>query len=146
MKALGTADLRKDIPRWLKEDKHRKAKGLCECGCGKVCASIKGKDARFNHNPPLALRQINDDETDTIPASNDPHYIEMLTPDCDDKQTNGVKVKHGRAGGDRHAIDKVRRILNGGRKSKGSVPGSRDTGLKMRLGAGGRRFAERRAQ
>lgn len=66
------------------------------------------EQVRWDHDPALELRPMNEDGTDTIPPASDPAYIQLLVPEEHDRKTFGTKATS--AGSDIHKIAKHRRI------------------------------------
>lgn len=66
------------------------------------------REVDYDHSPPIRLREVNAERTDTIPPMNDPDHIFAMLPKCHARKTNGSKATS--AGSDKHAIAKVRRL------------------------------------
>jgi len=66
---------------------------------------------RFDHSPPLAMREWDDVARDTIPPANDPDFIQMLLVDEDRVKTfgRGGERRISTADGDIGKIAKMRR-------------------------------------
>lgn len=66
---------------------------------------------RFDHAPPLVMREWDDVARDTIPAANDPDFIQMLLVDEDKVKTfgRGGEKRISTADGDIGKIAKMRR-------------------------------------
>lgn len=75
---------------------------------------------RFDHTPPLAMREWDEKAGDTIPAANDPVYIQMLTLDEDRVKTygRGGEKRATVADGDIHKIAKMRRLTKAQEESR----------------------------
>jgi hypothetical protein len=43
----------------------------------------------FHHNPPIELRPLNEDGTDTVPPMNDPRHIEPMLSEAHKRETFG---------------------------------------------------------
>lgn len=70
------------------------------------------EEVEFDHNPALALRDLDPKTGDTIPPANDPAHIHMLLITEHRKKTFGPggEKRITTAGSDVHAIAKVRRL------------------------------------
>lgn len=69
---------------------------------------LLGKPLDFDHQPPLALREIDPITGDTIPPANDPRYIRPMLREQHREKTFGTKATT--AGSDIHAIARVKRL------------------------------------
>jgi len=78
---------------------------------------IDPDDVEWDHNPPLALRRIDEETGEYIPAENDPRYIQPLSKEAHKRKTNGTKSTS--YGSDKHEISKARRIAKGGKTRRG---------------------------
>lgn len=87
---------RKAIPAMTKLEVALRAMGL----------SIKR--VQFDHQPPLELRPLNAEGTDTVPPANDPEHITLLTIEQHAEKTYGTKATT--AGSDINKIAKHRRL------------------------------------
>jgi hypothetical protein len=87
---------RKPIPAMVKLEVALRAMGLTI------------KRVRFDHNPPLELRPLNADGTDTVPPANDPTYLQILT--IEDHATKTFGTKATTAGSDIQKIASSKRL------------------------------------
>jgi hypothetical protein len=87
---------RKQIPAMVK----------LEVALQKMGLSIKR--VRFDHHPPLELRPMNADGTDTNPPANDPAYIQILT--IEDHATKTFGTRATTAGSDIQKIAASKRL------------------------------------
>lgn len=71
---------------------------------------------QFDHSPPIALREVSADGTDTVPPMNDPDYIFAMSPDCHQSKTSHPRGRHTSLDSDQHAITKAKRLAQGGKK------------------------------
>lgn len=103
-------------------------KGVCKCGCGQQVSSFPHTGTKFDHRPPLRLRDINKAGTDYEPPQ---HSVEHLDAICDDehkRRTHGSGATT--AGTDAGNIKKERKRENRARgitkkKAKIRSPGFR---------------------
>lgn len=54
-----------------------------------LALGMQPDQVEFHHNPPIELRPLNDDGTDTIPAMNDPRHIEPMLSEAHKRETFG---------------------------------------------------------
>lgn len=81
------------------------------CGCAKNCGEeIDGRDTEWNHDPPLALRDILPDGSDYAPGQLDPRYIFEEVKEHHRDATAHPRGKHTSIDSHQHAIAKVRRL------------------------------------
>ena len=67
--------------------------GVCHCGCGKKVEAVKHmKTTRFDHQPALFQRLVNEAGTDYIPPQRDPDFIRASCLEFDSAKTNGTKA------------------------------------------------------
>jgi hypothetical protein len=69
--------------------------------------------ARGDADPPLEVRPLNKDGTDTVPAQLDPDFLFAVSPRAHKESTHGPQVegcRQLRRRGDRATVDKVRRL------------------------------------
>lgn len=69
---------------------------------------LLGIELDWDHNPALALREIDPVTGDTIPSANDPRYIRPMLREDHRMKTFGSKATT--AGSDIHAIARVKRL------------------------------------
>lgn len=100
---MRTAEIRKTIPIGVKLE-------ACLIALGFSLESIRAGLIRWDHTPPLGMRALNDDGTDFVPASNDPHYIQPLMQANHAIKTFGTPATT--AGSDVHNIAKAKRLAN----------------------------------
>jgi hypothetical protein len=96
-----TRSLRKKIPDRIKLEVALRRMGL------------KIEEVQFDHNPALGLRRIDPVTGETIPPANDPNFIDMLVHETEHKPKTfgpGGEKRITTAGGDIHAIAKVKRL------------------------------------
>lgn len=100
---------RKAIPTTVRLDVVIRQEGRC-----KTCREKLGvlADTQFDHTPALQLRQWDQDIGDTVPAANDPEYIEAKHKDCHAIKTTGRtgESKLSAVNGDVQQIAKIRRL------------------------------------
>lgn len=67
----------------------------------------------WDHRPPLSERRFDTDAWDTIPAANDPNFIEAIDEGTHDKRTNGPggEKRITTLGSDTHNRKKVRNLI-----------------------------------
>lgn len=80
-------------PEWKRPDipKRVKAAVLLDQGgkCRRTGVKLEKGNTQFNHIPELWERQFDTERWDTIPAANNPVFIEAVTIGAHDKITNG---------------------------------------------------------
>jgi hypothetical protein len=95
------------------------------CGCREHCGRELPPDGKglvhYQHEPPLALRDILPDGSDWVPSQHDPDYLYAELAECHAKETYHPRSKATSLGSDRHAIDKTKR-LRGELKPKPKKP------------------------
>lgn len=100
---------RKAIPVAVRLDAVIRQEGRC-----KACGERLGKlaETEFDHVPALQLRCWDPDLLDSIPAANDPEYIQAKHKDCHKAKTTGRKgeSKLNAIHGDTAQIAKLRRV------------------------------------
>lgn len=103
---------RKAIPKRVKVLVRLLQNGLC--GCRKKCGAKSPPDGLglvdLQHEPPLALREVNEAGTDYIPAQHDPNFLYAELKACHREESYHPRSKATSIGSDRHAIDKTRRL------------------------------------
>lgn len=94
---------------------------LNQDGRSKVSGERLGNiaDVRFDHRPPLALRQFDTEAWDTIPPENDLAYIEAIT--IEEHRIRTIGTKATTAGSDIHLIRKAQRIERDGKRPQPAV-------------------------
>lgn len=68
---------------------------------------LKPADVEWDHEPPLAMREWDEAAQDTVPAANDPRYIQCLVKADHHIKTNGTKATT--AGSDKNKLAKIER-------------------------------------
>lgn len=107
---------RKAIPVSVKRAVVRRQGGLCTCGCGRFIYSTSHRQTtRFDHQPALEFRAINEGGTDYIPPQLDPDHIIARCLESDREKTSGKL--HTSVGSDAHMAGKIR-TLRGENKPK----------------------------
>lgn len=127
---------RKPLPKSVKVSVETRQDGICACGClqmiGNFFWSNGPKPTNYDHRPPLALRPLNETETDYDPPQHDPEFIDALAPRCHAQRTYGGRSRGTSINSDAHAIaksDRVELSREGKRKFR-PMPGSRASGWK----------------
>jgi hypothetical protein len=122
---------RRTIPVAVKRAVCARQKWVCKCGCGMVVSEKPGTGTKFDHRPPLRLRDVLPDGSDYIPPQ---HSVEHLDAICNaehHRRTHGTGATT--AGSDIGAIKKERRRAKKGLKPKCKWP---HTTLKSRSSFG----------
>lgn len=103
---------RKAIPKKLRAVTALRQDGFCHSGVQTRCPCGQKLQPGFHmqHFPPLEVRVWDEVAQDTMPPSNSPQHLFGMTPDCHRKATNHPVGPHTVLNGDRHAIDKNRRL------------------------------------
>lgn len=103
---------RKVIPKRIKAAVRAIQTGLC--GCRKRCGAQLPPDGNglveYQHEPALALREVNSTGTDYVPPQHDPKYIFAELKACHRAETNKGRSGATTVGSDRHAINKAKWI------------------------------------
>ncbi len=123
------------VPARVKVDIVIRQGGRCSCGCNKPLSCLD--ETEFDHDPPLALRAINADHTDTEPPANDARYIKAMRKACHHAKTNGPRGPHTSLDSDKHAIAHTDRLkakhMGFWQRKSPSLPGSRASRFKRKL-------------
>lgn len=107
---------RKAIPVPLKKGIVERQNGICGCGCGQPVQWEKHRaTTRFDHQPALEFRRVDDDGLDYDPPQLDPKYIIARCVASDRVKTAGKL--HTSVGSDAHMAGKIR-TLRGENKPK----------------------------
>lgn len=80
---------RKAIPKWVKRLVVERQNGVCVCGCGQAVSAEVGTNTHFDHEPALALRNVNRRRTDYIPPQFSPSHIDARCPGSHKIKTSG---------------------------------------------------------
>lgn len=80
---------RKRIPVAVRKMVCSRQSWLCPCGCGQVVYYETKSNTEFDHEPALALRDVNEAGTDYVPPQLDPDYIVARCPDSHLIKTSG---------------------------------------------------------
>lgn len=102
---------RRAIPAYIKRLVRNRQNDACGCrgNCGYVLPPDGLGLVQYQHEPPLALRQVLPDDSDWLPSQHDPRYIYAELKECHRVETYGAS-KATSLGSDRHAIDKMKRL------------------------------------
>ena len=107
---------RRAIPVAVKRAVCARQHGVCRCGCGQPMSEKPRTGTKFDHRPPLRLRDVLPDGLDYDPPQ---HSVEHLDAICDaehHRRTHGTGATT--AGSDIGAIKKERRRNKKGFKPK----------------------------
>lgn len=88
---------RKRIPLAVRQVVVQRQGFFCKAGCGKNVSALGGNNigipkedrTNFDHEPALALRDVNRAGTDYIPAQHSPKHIDALCWKCHRAKTSG---------------------------------------------------------
>lgn len=97
---------RPPIPWRVKMEVVLRQDGMCGCGCLERLAHLDNTD--FDHCPPLALREYDEDTRIYTPDANDPTKIVARVKVHHKKKTNGPRGPHTSLGSDKNMIAKTR--------------------------------------
>jgi len=123
-------------PRKSSKDAVRKRQGnRCGCRtgeCGRPELPPDGKGlVQYQHEPPLANREIEPDDSDWIPSQHSPYHLYAELTACHHRETYHPRSKATSLGSDRHNIDQVRRL-------RGEVKKKRSAKIPARPMQGGK--------
>jgi len=111
---------RKAIPVSVKQAVVERQHGICTCGCGRTVEVKKHLlTTRYDHQPALEFRAVNEARTDYTPPQLDPDHIIARCVASDRKKTSGKL--HTSVGSDAHMAGKIRTI-RGENKQKQKRP------------------------
>lgn len=83
---------------------------ICACGCKE---ELHLGFIDFNHDPPLGLREFDEEADDYVPAENDPNFLFAMVREHHLKVTHHPRGPHTTIDSDLHAIRKIKRIKKG---------------------------------
>ncbi len=78
---------RKAIPVRVKREVVERQKGVCPCGCGQAVSWKPKTGTKFDHRPPLRLRDVNEAWTDYIPPQHSADHIDAVCQEEHDRRT-----------------------------------------------------------
>lgn len=81
---------RKRIPAGVRKKVCDRQNGICGCGCGLHVTHRTNGGTEFDHEPALALRDVNKAGTDYVPPQHDPDYIIARCPASHLAKTSGT--------------------------------------------------------
>ncbi len=119
---------RKAIPRRVKLNVVLRQGGKCKCGCGERVSTLAHTGTKFDHRPPLALRNLNKAGTDYDPPQHSVDHLDAICETEHKRRTHGTGATT--AGTDFGLIKKERKrnkALAGVKKPKRAWP----TGRKL---------------
>lgn len=98
---------RRAIPIAIKRQVCARQDGHCTCGCGLAVSEKPKTGTKFDHRPPLRLRNISADGLDYEPHQHSPAHIDALCREAHDRRTFGTGATT--AGTDTGLIKKERK-------------------------------------
>ena len=75
------------IPVGTKRDVCARQDGVCKCGCGMPVSERPKTGTKFDHRPPLRLRDVNAAGTDYIPPQHSADHIDAICREEHDRRT-----------------------------------------------------------
>lgn len=117
---------RRNIPKRVKLAAVQRQGFFCKCGCGQVVSAEPKTGTKFDHRPPLRLRDIAPDGLDYDPPQNSAAHIDAICRTEHDRRTFGTGAST--AGTDTGLIKKERKrnkVLAGLKKPKTKWPKGR---------------------
>lgn len=81
---------RRAIPVGTKRAVCDRQGGVCKCGCGMPVSEKPSTGTKFDHRPPLRLRDISADGTDYVPHQHSADYIDAICAEEHQRRTNGT--------------------------------------------------------
>ena len=81
---------RRGIPVRIKKAVCERQNGVCRCGCGMTVSHLPRTGTKFDHRPPIRLRNISADGADYVPHQHDTDYIDAICAEEHQRRTNGT--------------------------------------------------------